>query len=180
MTKIVNGSLPFTPSVEYSKYVEYSNIKECRKEKPLPTFIENKLMKQTLYGYSVNPLYRYISTIFWQIDINGNVRTGKIMKYDGKTGHRIKELHSLVTWLHSELKLPDFTLRQCFFGEHLLTDKTTTKTVAIDEQKTKGLDIADFQLMAETPQMAQQRLIKQHPPLQHLIDSLGLVLVEES
>ena len=147
MTKVVNGSLPFTPSVEYSKYVEHSNIKECRKEKPLPTFIENKLMKQTLYGYSVNPLYRYISTafgkeeterlfvlykvgtskkwggstIFWQIDLNGNVRTGKIMKYDGKTGHRIKELHSLVTWVHSELKLPDFTLRQCFFGEHLLT-----------------------------------------------------------
>ena len=58
------GLLPFTPSVEYSKYVEYSNIKECRKEKPLPTFIENKLMKQTLYGYSVNPLYRYISTVF--------------------------------------------------------------------------------------------------------------------
>lgn len=30
-------------------------IKECRKEKPLPTFIENKLMEQTLHGYSVNP-----------------------------------------------------------------------------------------------------------------------------
>ena len=161
-------------------------------------------MKQTLYGYSVNPLYRYISTvfgkeeterlfalykvgtskkwggstIFWQIDVNGNVRTGKIMKYDDKTGHRIKEPHSLVTWVHSELKLPDFTLRQCFFCEHLLTDKTTT--VAIDEQKTKGLDIADFLLMAETPQMALHRLIKQHPPLLHLIDCLGLVLVEES
>jgi hypothetical protein len=106
-------------------------------------------MEQTLHGYSVNPLYRYISTvfgkeeterlfalykvgtskkwggstIFWQIDVNGNVRTGKIMKYDDKTGHRIKEPHSLVTWVHSELKLPDFTLRQCFFGEHLLTDK---------------------------------------------------------
>ena len=100
------------------------------------------------------------------------------MKYDDKTGHRIKEPHSLVTWVHSEQKLPDFTFRQCFFGEHLLTDKTTTKTVAIDEQKTKGLDIADFLLMAETPQMALQRLIKQHPPLQHLIDCLGLV--EES
>ena len=51
---------------------------------------------------------------------------------------------------------------------------------ATDEQKTKGLDIADFLLMTETPQMALQRLIKQHPPLQHLIDCLGLVLVEES
>ena len=50
---------------------------------------------------------------------------------------------------------------------------------ATDEQKANGLDIADFLLMTETPQMALQRLIKQHPPLQHLIDSLGLVLVEE-
>ena len=50
---------------------------------------------------------------------------------------------------------------------------------ATDDQKTKGLDIADFLLMTETPQMVLQRLIKQHPPLQHLIDSLGLVLVEE-
>ena len=50
---------------------------------------------------------------------------------------------------------------------------------ATDEQKTNGLDIADFLLMTETPQMVLQRLVKQHPPLQHLIDSLGLVLVEE-
>ena len=151
-----------------------------------------------------------------------------------------------------------FAKYPCFFGEHLLTDKTTTKTIAIvesektaiiathfisdfvwlatggmngcfnkdavevlsgrevvlvpdlgatdkwksklpllqsickqvlvsnilednatDEQKTNGLDIADFLLMTETPQMVLQRLIKQYSPLQHLIDSLGLVLVEE-
>ena len=39
-------------------------IKECCKEKPLPTFIDSKLVEQTLHGYSVNPLYRYISTVF--------------------------------------------------------------------------------------------------------------------
>ena len=50
---------------------------------------------------------------------------------------------------------------------------------ATEEQKANGLDIADFLLMTETPHMALQRLIKQHPPLQRLIDSLGLVLVEE-
>ena len=259
-------------------------IKVSKKENHFPTFIESKLMEQTLHGYSIIPLYQYLSvvfgkdeterlfalykvgtskkwggsTIFWQIDVNGNVRTGKIMKYDAKTGHRIKEPHSRVTWVHSELKLPDFTLRQCFFGEHLLTDKATTKTIAIveseksaiiathfisdfiwlatggmngcfnkdavevlkgkevilipdlgakekwksklpllqsvcksvvvsnvlennasDEQRQKGLDIADFLLMTETPQMILQRLIKRLPPLQHLIDSLDLVLVEE-
>ena len=260
-------------------------IKVNKKEKPLPTFIENKIMEQSLRSYQVNPLYQYLSTVFgkketerlfslykvgtskkwdgstvfWQIDINGKVRTGKIMKYDAKTGHRIKEPHSMVTWVHSELKILDFTLQQCFFGEHLLTNKATTKTIAIvesektaiiatyfisdfiwlatggmngcfnkdaievlkgrdvvlipdlgatdkwksklpllqsvckqvlvsnilednatDEQRQKGLDIADFLLMTETPQMILQRLVKRHPPLQHLIDSLGLVLVEDS
>ena len=28
LTKVINGSLPFTPSLEYSKNVEHSNIKE--------------------------------------------------------------------------------------------------------------------------------------------------------
>lgn len=35
MTKVVNGSLPFTPSVEYSKYVEHSNIKEYETDKKM-------------------------------------------------------------------------------------------------------------------------------------------------
>ncbi len=259
-------------------------IRVSKKEKILPTFIDGKLMEQTLRGYHINPLYQYLSdvfgkeeterllalykvgtskkwngsTIFWQIDIDGKVRTGKIMKYDAKTGHRIKEPHSMVTWVHSEMKISNFTLRQCFFGEHLLTDTPKSKTIAIvesektaiiathfisdfvwlatggmngcfnkdavdvlrgrevvlvpdlgatdkwkakmpllqsvcknvvishilednatEEQKAKGLDIADFLLMTDTPQMILQRLIKRHPPLQHLIDSLGLVLVEE-
>ena len=271
--------------VNKENWINEKPINVSKKEKAHPTFIENKLMEQTLQCYSVNPLHQYLSTvfgkeeterlfalykvgtskkwdgstIFWQIDVNGNVRTGKIMKYDAKTGHRIKEPHSMVTWVHSELKLPDFKLRQCFFGEHLLTDKTTTKTIAIvesektaviathfisdfiwlatggmngcfnkdavnvlrerevilvpdlgatdkwrskipllqsvckqvnvsnilednatDEQRKNGFDIADFLLMTETPQMILQRLIKRHPPLQHLIDSLGLVFVEKS
>ena len=39
-------------------------IKVYKKEKPLPTLIESKLMEQTLHGYSVNPLYQYLSTVF--------------------------------------------------------------------------------------------------------------------
>ena len=33
--KVVNDSLPFTPSVEYSKYVEHSNIKEYEIDKKM-------------------------------------------------------------------------------------------------------------------------------------------------
>ena len=35
MTKVVNGSLPFTPSVEYSNEFEHSNIKEYETDKKM-------------------------------------------------------------------------------------------------------------------------------------------------
>ena len=41
-------------------------------------------------------------TIFWQIDINGLVRTGKIMAYDPTTGHRLRNAHG-VDWVHARL-----------------------------------------------------------------------------
>jgi len=82
------------------------------------------------------------SVIYWQIDINGNVRTGKIMKYDPDTGHRIKDCTG-VNWIHSVLKkrgvLPDsFNLVQCLFGEHLL-NKYPDKGVALVESEKTAL-----------------------------------------
>lgn len=67
------------------------------------------------------------AVIFYQIDIQGRCRTGKVMKYDPETGHRIKDENTKgrITWVHSLMKyagqLPqDWTLTQCLFGEHLL------------------------------------------------------------
>ena len=73
------------------------------------------------------------STVFWQIDTRGNVRTGKIMLYSPITGKRIKEPYSHINWVHTVLKLPEFELRQCLFGEHLLIDKS--RPVAIVESE---------------------------------------------
>lgn len=42
------------------------------------------------------------------------------MCYNAETGHRVKEPQAFVSWAHSELKLQDFHLKQCLFGEHLL------------------------------------------------------------
>ena len=69
------------------------------------------------------------ATVFWQIDIQGKVRTGKIMRYSPTTGKRQKEF----TFAHKLIQQPEFELKQCFFGEHLLTDKT--KPVAIVESE---------------------------------------------
>ncbi|MCF8450689.1 MAG: DUF6371 domain-containing protein [Taibaiella sp.] len=62
------------------------------------------------------------STIFWQVDIHGKIRTGKIMLYNPYTGKRIREPYSHIAWVHNGLKKEDEELKQCFFGEHLLRD----------------------------------------------------------
>ncbi|MBK9108871.1 MAG: hypothetical protein IPM92_11025 [Saprospiraceae bacterium] len=73
------------------------------------------------------------ATVFWQIDTQGKVRTGKIMLYSPDTGKRVKEPFNHITWAHKALKLTEFELNQCLFGEHLLIDKT--KPVAIVESE---------------------------------------------
>lgn len=80
--------------------------------------------------------------IYWQIDINGKVRTGKIMKYNQETGHRVKDAGG-INWVHSVLKkkklLPDnFNLVQCLFGEHLLK-MFPEKPVALVESEKSAL-----------------------------------------
>jgi hypothetical protein len=73
------------------------------------------------------------ATVFWQIDIQGKVRTGKIMLYSSSTGKRVKDPFYHINWAHNVLKQPVFELKQCLFGEHLLIDKT--KPVAIVESE---------------------------------------------
>lgn len=55
---------------------------------------------------------------------------------------------------------------------------TVLEDMATDEQRSQGLDIADFLLMEDTPQMILQRMIDRNPVLQTLIDELGLKLIE--
>ncbi len=81
--------------------------------------------------------------IFWQIDMTGKVRTGKIMQYNAITGKRLKHESGAIDWVHNKLKktgvLPeDFNLQQCFFGEHLLA-LYQDKSVAIVESEKSAL-----------------------------------------
>ncbi len=89
------------------------------------------------------------ATVFWQIDAQGKVRTGKIMLYDKNTAKRVKQPFNHIAWVHSlienaksnnqnnsEIRNPnsEFQLKQCFFGEHLL-NKNPEKTVGITESE---------------------------------------------
>ena len=62
--------------------------------------------------------------VFWQRDTEGRVRTGKIMAYDPTTGKRLKG-GGPVDWVHSTMLrqglVEEFSLRQCLYGEHLLS-----------------------------------------------------------
>jgi hypothetical protein len=82
------------------------------------------------------------ATIFWQVDHQSKVRTGKIMLYDA-CGKRVKKPQNHIGWVHSELHLKNFNLKQCFFGEHLL-QKFPDKTVAIVESEKTAI-IASMQ-----------------------------------
>jgi len=75
------------------------------------------------------------AVLFWQIDINYRVRAGKIMLYKSVTGKRVKEPFNHITWVHSALKTKNYSLSQCFFGEHQLKHEPIDKPVAIVESE---------------------------------------------
>jgi hypothetical protein len=127
--------------------------------KPLPTsFISSKILtksreKATSSNFAkwlltLNPkaehlIKRYAigyykkwghDVVFWQIDFNGLIRTGKIMAYES-TGSRIRH-KTAISWMHCELELPDFNLSQCLFGEHLLKGSRLEKVAIVESEKT--------------------------------------------
>lgn len=145
-----------------SDWKEVVNKPTEKPEPVTPSFIPVEVMKKSLAKYDTNPFYRYLCgiigveetqrifrlyqvgtgkkwngcTVFWQIDINGKVRTGKLMGYNPDTGHRIKEPVKQVTWAHSVMGMSDFHLVQCLFGEHLLPLKPAMTVALVESEKT--------------------------------------------
>lgn len=258
--------------------------REMRHLENTTSFIDRNIMERSIGHYDANPLFRWFSAIvgneeaerlfrmynvgtsrkwggsavFWQVDSDGNIRTGKVMGYDEHTGKRIKEPINLVSWAHTELGLSGFNLRQCLFGEHLLMCNPTREVAIVESEKTaiiaksfipdfvwlatggkngcfnrqamevlrdrdvifipdlkceddwrqradrelsgiaksyavsdaissrateqqrsQGLDIADFMLMEPTPQMIFQSMIARNPYIKELMEKLDCALVDE-
>lgn len=103
--------------------------------------LESPTIERLMQDYAIGAT-KDGSIIYWQIDTKGKVRTGKVMKYDPNTGHRVKDGGG-INWIHSIMKkqqlLPeDFNLVQCLFGEHLLR-MYPTKVVALVESEKSAL-----------------------------------------
>lgn len=77
-------------------------------------------------------------TVFWQVDQNGLVRSGKVVYYNSLTGKRD---HSKNDWIHSILSrkglISNFQLQQCFYGMHQIAsvpkEKQHCSTIGIVE-----------------------------------------------
>ena len=80
-----------------------------------------------------------LATIWWQIDRNGQTRTGKIMHYK-RDGHRDKSAAVPVTWAHKTKAFAgSFSgeeLHQCLFGEHLLNEQPNAPVALVESEKT--------------------------------------------
>ncbi len=151
-------------TTKYHNFIHYKKeVKplETLKEKPV-SFIQAELFKQSLKQYNENNFVQFLTTyfgseitsklisryfigtskhwngatVFWQIDMKGKIRTGKIMLYNTGTGKRIKEPYNHINWVHSALKLPEFHLQQCFFGEHLLQAEPGKPVAVVESEKT--------------------------------------------
>ena len=86
--------------------------------------------------------------IFWQVDVERRIRTGKIMSYDSETGHRI-HCDGATNWIHSLLKKQglidgEFNLQQCLFGEHLLQKYPDKTVIIVEAEKTAVIGAAVF------------------------------------
>ena len=97
------------------------------------TEITRKLISQYYIGTSK---HWPGATVFWQIDCAGHIRTGKVMLYNPTTGKRVKEPYNHITWAHKEVELPEFQLRQCMYGEHLLRTDLLKPIAIVESEKT--------------------------------------------
>jgi len=100
------------------------------------SFLEKALNKEAVIAlknkYQIGTSKKWKgATIFWQIDENNNVRTGKLMLYNPETGKKSK-----INWVHSVLKIKDYNLKQCLFGLHLLNSDKTKAIAVVESEKT--------------------------------------------
>jgi hypothetical protein len=102
-------------------------------------YISPDILRSTLQAYERNTFVQYLNTIFdqvtvrnlidayglgttkdgscifWQVDNEGQIRTGKVIRYN-QDGHRDKSISPF--FIHAKLKVEP--IEQCLFGQHLL------------------------------------------------------------
>jgi len=136
-------------------------IPQIENKKPISYFPEDLQLK-TMKGYKSNSFHQILSLIydeqtidyvfnkyivgtvnkfgkspiFWQKDMDGRIRTGKIIAYNIETTKRIKEPWSKITWAHSVVKIDPYNLKQVLFGCHLISENPSSIFCLVEAEKT--------------------------------------------
>lgn len=139
-------SLPAIPRPRPDYIVPELVSRSCSTRSGLYKFLSTLISSETLArvwrDYCIGAT-KDEGVIYWQIDRENRVRTGKVIKYDPETGHRIKGGPSSCdcNWIHAILKRrgdvsKDFSLVQCLFGEHLLNLHPDRVVALVEAEKT--------------------------------------------
>jgi hypothetical protein len=123
-----------SPEIMQSTFACYERNNFCRWL--VGVFGESKALEIALAYRVGTSKYWPGACVFWQIDAEQRIRGGKIMLYDKKTGRRVKEPFSHVQWVHTVLKMEQYHLRQCLFGEHLLVTDQKKPVAVVESEKT--------------------------------------------
>ena len=127
--------------IDSSKVIASMSFQDNLSKFLLANFDAQKVMN-TLVKYKLGESLRWKgATVFWQIDQDFDTRTGKVILYHEENGKRVKEPRPHISWEHVPDKyvldksFTDFHLKQCIFGEHLVTPETTEIHV-VESEKT--------------------------------------------
>lgn len=138
------------------------NYTQTQMKDSTPSLISPNVLNKTLTGYAKNNFITYLgkifpmetvnqlisryfigtskhwpgATVFWQIDQSGRIKGGKIMLYNPENGKRVKDPFPHLTWVHSAMKIENYNLQQCLFGEHLLKSNTGDPVALVESEKT--------------------------------------------
>ena len=101
----------------------------------VPSYIPSSYVLRSLSHFSINPLYQYFCHVFGENETSRLFEMYRIGTSSKWGGHRVKEPQAFVSWAHSELKLQDFHLKQCLYGEHLLKN-SLSPVMLVESEKT--------------------------------------------
>jgi hypothetical protein len=148
--------LPNTQSTNYSVYKPYVEkdvktqyiplhllSKSLKKNQPnnLVCFLKQKFGNDIAEGlvelYKIGSSKQWLgANVFWYIDRENNVRTGKIMLYNKQNCKRVKEPYNHINWVHSKINILNENISKCLFGEHFLNLYPTKPVAIVESEKT--------------------------------------------
>lgn len=106
----------------------------------LDKVLDPLIVEGLVYMYNIGST-KNGKTIFYQQDITGRIRAGKMILFNPEDGHRDKTVYPPVDWVTAIFQKhgfisKDWRMTQCLFGEHLLAQYPDQDVYLVEAEKT--------------------------------------------